>query len=79
MGASSDPTPLRPGNSGGGKDPDFWCAFEDGEEGVIGDEPQNARKDQEPSEEALLQGEGGARLPLLLALRQDLPRMSAAN
>ena len=23
---------LRPGNAGGGKDPDFWCAFEDGEE-----------------------------------------------
>jgi hypothetical protein len=45
MGASSDPTPLRPGNSGGGKDADFWCAFEDGEEGVIGDEPRNARKD----------------------------------
>jgi hypothetical protein len=27
------------GNSGGGKDPDFWRAFEDGEERVIGDEP----------------------------------------
>jgi len=26
---------MRPGNSGGGKDPDFWCAFEDGEEGVV--------------------------------------------
>jgi len=38
MGASSDPTPLKPGNSGGGKDPDFWCAFEDGEVRVIGDE-----------------------------------------
>ena len=42
--------PLRPGISGGGKDPDFWCAFKDGEEGVIGDEPGNARSDQEPSE-----------------------------
>jgi len=30
---------LKPGNSGGGKDPDFWHAFEDGEERVIGDEP----------------------------------------
>jgi hypothetical protein len=20
--------PLKPGNSGGGKDPDFWCVFE---------------------------------------------------
>jgi hypothetical protein len=24
--------PLRPGNAGGGKDPDFWCAFEAVEE-----------------------------------------------
>ena len=31
--------PLRPGNSGGGKGPDFWRAFEDGEVMVIGDEP----------------------------------------
>jgi hypothetical protein len=30
---------LRPGNAGGGKDPDFWCAFEVGEVRVIGDEP----------------------------------------
>ena len=30
---------LKPGNSGGRKDPDFWHAFEDGEERVIGDEP----------------------------------------
>lgn len=35
--------PLRPGNSGGGKDTDFWCAFEVGEEGAIGDEPRNTR------------------------------------
>jgi RNA-directed DNA polymerase len=27
---------LRPGNAGGGKDPDFWRAFEDGEVKVIG-------------------------------------------
>src|SRR6266446_3857589 len=26
---------------GGAKDPDFWCAFEDGEVKVIGDEPCN--------------------------------------
>jgi hypothetical protein len=32
---------LKPGNTGGGKGPDFWCAFEDGEEKVIGDEPRN--------------------------------------
>jgi hypothetical protein len=32
---------LKLGNAGGGKDPDFWCAFEDGEVKVIGDEPFN--------------------------------------
>ena len=30
---------LNPGNAGGGKAPDFWDAFDEGEEGVIGDEP----------------------------------------
>ena len=25
--------PLKPGNAGGGKGPDFWCAFEVGEDG----------------------------------------------
>jgi hypothetical protein len=24
--------PLRPGNAGGGKDPDFWCASEEDED-----------------------------------------------
>ena len=33
--------PWKPGNSGGGKGPDFWCAFEVGEVEVIGDEPCN--------------------------------------
>jgi hypothetical protein len=32
---------LRPGNAGGAKDPDFWCAFEEGEVMVIGDESGN--------------------------------------
>ncbi len=48
--------PRKPGNTGGGKDPDFWNAFEDGEDRVIGDEPGNTAKDQDSSEEALLQG-----------------------
>jgi len=30
---------TKPGNSGGGKDPDFWHADEEGEDRVIGDEP----------------------------------------
>jgi hypothetical protein len=37
---------LKPGNAGGGKDPDFWCAFEDGKVVVIGDEPENTIKDR---------------------------------
>ena len=34
---------MKPGNAGGAKGPDFWHAFEDGEDKVIGDEPDNAR------------------------------------
>jgi hypothetical protein len=44
---------VRPGNAGGAKDPDFWCAFEEGEVKVIGDEPANTDYDPEPSEEAV--------------------------
>jgi hypothetical protein len=33
---------LMPCNGGGAKDPDFWCAFDDGEVKVIGNEPGNA-------------------------------------
>jgi hypothetical protein len=33
---------MMPGNAGGAKGPDFWCAFEDGEVKVIGEEPDNA-------------------------------------
>ena len=66
---------LRSGNADGAKDPDFWCAFEDGEGMVIGDEPDNTRKDPEPSEEALLQGEGGACFPLL----RETPVRSASR
>jgi hypothetical protein len=32
---------MKPGNAGGGKDPDFWSAFEANEDEVIGDEPDN--------------------------------------
>jgi hypothetical protein len=32
---------MKLGNASGAKDPDFWCAFEDGEVKVIGDEPRN--------------------------------------
>jgi len=45
--------PLKLGNAGGGKDPDFWCAFEDGEVKVIGDEPVNTDCDPDLSEKAV--------------------------
>jgi hypothetical protein len=32
--------PSKPGNAGRGKAPDFWHAFEDGKDRVIGDEPE---------------------------------------
>ena len=50
--------PLKPGNSGGGKAPDFWCAFEDSEVKVIGDKPRNTIKGPDPSEIAVSWGEG---------------------
>ena len=37
---------MRLGNASGAKGPDFWCAFEDGEVVVIGDEPENTIKDR---------------------------------
>ena len=40
------------GNAGGAKGPDFWCAFEEGEVEVIGDEPANTDYDPGPSVEA---------------------------
>lgn len=50
---------------------------------VIGDEPRNARKDQ-ASAKALMQGEGGACLPLLpalwaLAVRRPPPHSRALS
>src|SRR6266545_3754716 len=38
----------------------------------IGDEPDNPREDQDAPAQALCEGQGGAGLPLLPALRQDL-------
>ena len=49
---------MKPGNAGGAKGPDFWCAFEEGEVKVIGDEPVNTDYDPGPSEKAVLRDEG---------------------
>ena len=48
---------MKPGNAGGGKDPDFWYAFEEGKVKVIGDEPANTDYDPGPSEKAVSRGE----------------------
>ena len=42
---------MRLGNAGGAKG--LWCAFEDGEVKVIGDEPGNTDYDPDPSEKAV--------------------------
>src|SRR6201996_7428873 len=67
---------LKPGNAGGGKDPDFWCAFEDGEVRVIGDTPRNTQEDQDPSEKAVSrsQDEAGPRMTLVSPARR-MPAM----
>jgi hypothetical protein len=44
---------MKLGNVGGGKGPDFWCAFEDGEVKVIGDEPANTDYQDDREEIAL--------------------------
>ena len=44
---------MKLGNAGGGKDPDFWRAFKDGEVKVIGDEPTNTDYDPGSSEKAV--------------------------
>ena len=46
-----------PGNAGGAKSPDFWCAFEDGEVVVIGDEPANTINDRR-RRDCCVEGEG---------------------
>jgi len=49
---------LRLGNASGAKGPDFWCAFEDNEVVVIGDEPANTIKDSRRPRTAVSRGEG---------------------
>jgi hypothetical protein len=49
---------MKLGNAGGGKGPDFRCAFEEEEVKVIGDQPAY---DPGPSEEAVSDGPGADR------------------
>ena len=49
------------------------ACFQKNEGQVIDDESGNTDKDPGVAEEAVSQGEGRIRLPVLLALRQDLP------
>src|SRR3954447_14948123 len=65
--------PLRPGNAGGGKDPDFWRAFDGGEDEVIGGEPANTRTDPDPPAKAVSQGKAE---PAFLVPGNRVPRGS---
>jgi len=47
------PRPSSTLPTGGGKDPDFWYAFEEGKVKVIGDEPANTDYHPGPSEKAV--------------------------
>ena len=59
---------MKLGNASRAKDPDFWCAFDDGEVTVIGDEPSNTDSDPDPSEKAVSWGEGEKKLAATKAL-----------
>jgi hypothetical protein len=66
---------LKPGNASGGKDPDFWCAFEEGEVKVIGDEPANTNYDPGPSEKAVCREAKEELTPLRTLAVSDLFRV----
>ena len=67
--------PLKPGNAGRGKDPDFWCAFEEGEVTVIGDEPANTDYHPGPSEKAVSRGEEREHAAQMTLAASDLFRV----
>src|SRR5262245_37059715 len=66
--------PAKPGNAGGGKGLHFWLLSKEPRTGRLAMSLQTPTKIRTLQEEALLQGEGGAGIPLLPALRQGLAR-----
>ena len=66
--------PMKPGNAGGGKGPQLKGNARSDEDGGIGDEPNNPRKCSEVADGVARQSEGIARLSLLRAVRQGVPK-----
>jgi len=65
--------PLRPGNAGGGKEPQFKTNAASSEGLEIG-QPNNSEKCSEAADGVARESEGIAGVPLLRAVRQDQPR-----
>src|SRR5207245_7678499 len=65
--------PLKPGNAGGGKGPQFKTNAVSGEGQEIG-QPSNSGKCSEAADGVTRKSEGRGGLPLLRAARQDLSR-----
>src|SRR5205807_3182523 len=66
--------PLKPGNAGGGKEPQLKVSAGRDEEPEIGDEPNTSTKCSEVAGGAACQSEGIARLPFLRPIRQGVPQ-----
>src|ERR1700737_5074009 len=64
--------PLKPGNAGGGKGPQFKTNATSGEGPGIG-QPNNSETCSEAAEGVTRKSEGGSRLSLLCPVRQDQP------
>src|SRR5882672_8823500 len=65
--------PLKPGNAGGGKGPQFKTNAASSEDAEIG-QPSNSKECSEAADGVARESEGRAGLPLLRAIRQDQPR-----
>src|SRR5881409_2422228 len=65
--------PLKPGNAGGGKGPQFKTNAGSSEDAEIG-QPSNSGKCSGAADGVARESEGIAGLPLLCSVRQDLPR-----
>src|SRR5262249_51096649 len=64
--------PMKPGNSGRGKEPQLKGNARSDEDGGIGDESINPRKRSEVADGVARQSEGSAQLSLLCAVRQGV-------
>src|SRR6202048_132117 len=65
--------PLKPGNAGGGKGPQFKTNAASSEGPEIG-KPSNSEKRSETADSVTRESEGRSRLSLLCPVRQDQPR-----